>query len=62
MLEKLKGKKVEVGVAFGGVNKLTSTIATKYYEGIIEDFDANFIMLNDGTMISIKYIQSIKVL
>ena len=65
MLERLKGKKVSIGVAFiGGANTGFNVVlgGTKYYEGIVIDFDDNFIVFNDNTMIGIKYIQTIEVL
>ena len=57
MLENLKGKKVEVGVAFSG----REMSFTKYFIGVVSDFDDNFIMFTDGSMIGIRYIQVIKV-
>ena len=65
MLNNIKGKHVEVGVAFiGGMSTGFGNVnlgGTKYYEGIIKDFDKDFIMFDDGSMIGIKYIQTIKV-
>lgn len=65
MLERLKGKRVSIGVAFiGGVNTgFNVTLGgTKYFEGIIVDFDDNFIVFDNNDMIGIKYIQTIEVL
>ena len=66
MLEKLKGKKVEVGVAFigGGTSLSGSTVlgGTRYYKGILVDYDDNFIYLDDKKLIGIKYIQVINTL
>lgn len=65
MLERLKGKRVSIGVAFiGGTNTgFTVTLGgTKYFEGIIVDFDENFIVFDNNDMIGIKFIQTIEVL
>ena len=59
MLNNIKGKYVEVGVAFN-MQGMHST-GTKFYEGKVIDFDKGFIMFDDGSMIGIKYIQTIKV-
>lgn len=61
MLGKILNKNVRVGVAFADV-EFSRTMATKYYEGVVVEYDDNFIMFDDGSMIGIKYIQTIKVL
>ena len=61
MLEKIKNKKCRVGVFLGG-RSIQDRIIPKYYEGVIRDYDDNFIMFDDGSMIGIKYIQTIEVI
>lgn len=63
MLERLRGKKIRVGVAFnGGIASFAGTPlgGTEYYEGTLVDFDDNFIVLHNNSMIGIKYIQTIE--
>lgn len=65
MLERLKGKKIRVGVAFnGGIASFAGTTlgGTEYYEGTIVDFDDSFIVFDNNNMIGIKYIQTIEVI
>lgn len=62
MLERIKDKKVKIGVALGGVTFNYSSITTKYYEGTIVDYDDNFVVFNDGSMIAIKFIQTIEII
>ena len=59
MLNNIKGKYVVVGVAFNGAGP--STMYTVCYEGKVIDFDKDFIMFEDCSMIGIRYIQTIKV-
>ncbi len=64
MLNNIKGKYVEVGVSFIGGGTGIGHIqlgGTKYYEGKVLDFDKDFIMFEDGSMIGIRYIQTIKI-
>ena len=64
MLNNIKGKYVEVGVSFiGGAAGFGHTAlgGTKYYEGKVIDFDKDFIMFEDGSMIGIRYIQIINI-
>ena len=67
MLNELLNREVIIGMA----NYSGSTIGSKakvamsqpllvYVEGKIVDLDDNFIKLDDGTLIAIKYITSIK--
>lgn len=63
MLERLRGKKIRVGVAFnGGIASFAGKPlgGTEYYEGTLVDFDDNFIVLHNNSMIGIKYIQTIE--
>lgn len=62
MLKRILNKKVRIGVAFAGVTSTLEATSTKYYEGVIIDCDDNFVMFDDGSMIAIKYIQTIQVL
>lgn len=60
MLSVLKGKKIKVGIAL--CTGMTMGLHTVYYDGVLEDFDNDFIMFSNGTMIAIKYIQTIEVI
>lgn len=65
MLQKILGKNVEIGVAFnGGIANFAGTPlgGTKYYSGVVSGYDENFIMIDNGYLIGLKYIQTIKVL
>ena len=48
MLEKIKNKKCRIGVAFSREGKMSTIVATKYYEGTVVDYDDNFIVFSDG--------------
>ena len=64
MIDELKGKKVKIGVAFGGISP--QGIQTKYYEGVIKTcagFGGEyFVIFEDNSMINTKYIQTIEII
>ena len=61
-------KKVRVGVILNttqtGISSITT--CTKYYEGIITKIGTldteSFIVLEDGTMINLKYVQTVEIM
>lgn len=63
MIEKLSGKKVNIGVAFM-YNADFEAMTTKYFKGIVDTCSTlggeNFIVFEDGTMINMKYVQTIE--
>ena len=61
MLSKLKGKKVKVGVAFADLNLVYKSMFTNCYVGVVESSDDNFLMFEDGSMIGIRFIQTIEI-
>ena len=64
MIDIVKGKKVKIGVAFGGIT--IHGLQTKYYEGIVRTSSAlggeYFIVFEDDSMINAKYIQTIEII
>lgn len=64
MIEKLSGKKVNIGVAFMNNVDLTLPMTTKHFKGIVATCSTlsgeNFIVFEDGTMINMKYVQTIE--
>ena len=66
MIDELKGKKVKIGVAFGGVTSVGRALSTKYYEGVIKacaSFGGEyFVVFEDNSMINAKYIQTIEII
>jgi len=62
MLNNILNKNVRVGVAFCGISSTQEASIVKYYEGVIVNFDSDFVMFDDGSMIGIKYILTIQVI
>lgn len=65
LLKNIIGKNVRVGIAFiGGVNKIDETTlgGTKYYDGIITDYDGKFMSIDNEIIINIDYIQVIEII
>lgn len=63
VLEKFKGKKVEVAISFiGGTSAFgqTNLGGTKYYNGILTDICEDFIVINDRVAVNKQYIQFVE--
>ncbi len=63
VIREIKGKKVSVSVAFGSDQ---NGIASKQYEGVVDSGatygDNYYIVFENGTMINMKYVQTIEVI
>ena len=60
MLERLLNKNIRVKVALYS-DVMPRSLYTTTYEGIMVDYDDNFIVFEDNSMINIRYIQTIEV-
>ena len=60
MLERLLNKRIKVRVALYS-DSMPRALFTTTFEGVMADYDDNFIVFEDDSMINIKYIQTIEV-
>ena len=62
LLKEIIGKNVKITVAFNGI--ITGGSIPKDYEGVVSKVgffaDEHFFVLEDGTMINMKYVQTIE--
>ena len=60
LLENLLNKKVRISVLFNQDGYYCSKPA--YYKGMIIEYNDDFLLLKEGILIAIKYIQTIEIL